>query len=68
MKIGFYSKGCWILLLLITTLSMFPVSGEETSEEVSPPKIALVLQGGGALGIAHIAVMNHTGNPGDCFI
>ncbi len=44
-------------LFLLSGFFTFPVAAEDASIEKKTPKIALVLQGGGALGIAHIAVI-----------
>ncbi len=48
-------RSCWaILLLAIFTLSAFC---QEPTPKKSAPSIGLVLQGGGALGLAHIGVI-----------
>ncbi|MCF8381615.1 MAG: patatin-like phospholipase family protein [Bacteroidales bacterium] len=44
-------------LILLTFLLVLPVSNSCYSQEVSKPKIGLVLSGGGAKGLAHVGVL-----------
>jgi len=45
-----------LLLALASVAALRPVSADE-APAVGPPRVALVLQGGGALGVAHIGVL-----------
>ena len=44
-------------LLILITISPFYVEAEEVRQKTSRPRIALVLSGGGARGLAHIGVL-----------
>ncbi len=63
-----------ILRLLLIASSLMPAVAQATSadtREIKRPKIALVLSGGGALGLAHIGVLNELEQlhvPVDCIV
>jgi NTE family protein len=47
----------WLLCALWLTLLRLPLTCQETAEGPRRPRIGLVLEGGGALGLAHIGVL-----------
>ena len=60
-----------ILIVSFLVFSLSSITADDASGERETPKIALVLQGGGALGIAHIAVIKeieHLGIPIDMVV